>query len=135
MNELYKDLLENEKFQELSKEIEKQKGPIVISGLSDVGEIQFISALKEKLNNLEIKEDTLTRRIRANIATLVLGYDSISGVNEDIQDDLVIYGRVVDNLKDIYASITLEEVKDVIQNISTKDMATIILLPNEKAEE
>ena len=50
MNELYKDLLENKKFQEISNDIKKQKGPIVISGLSDVGEVQFISAIKECLN-------------------------------------------------------------------------------------
>ena len=46
MNELYKDLLENKKFKELEKNIKEQKGPIVISGLSDVGEVQFISAIK-----------------------------------------------------------------------------------------
>ena len=50
MNELYKDLLENEKFQEIVQNINKQNDPVVISGLSDVGEIQFVSAIQNKIN-------------------------------------------------------------------------------------
>ena len=40
-------------------------------------------------------QDTLKRRIRANIATMVLSYDSINAINEDIQDDLIIYGKII----------------------------------------
>ena len=46
MNELYKDLLENKKFQEIVQNIKRKNGPVVISGLSDVGEVQFISAIE-----------------------------------------------------------------------------------------
>ncbi len=49
MNELYKDLQESQKFVEIISNIENKKGPITISGLSDVGEIQFASALKDSL--------------------------------------------------------------------------------------
>ena len=50
MNELYKDLLANEKFKEIVQNIKKQDGPVVISGLSDVGEVQFISAIQNNTN-------------------------------------------------------------------------------------
>ena len=51
MNELYKDLLESQKFIEVVSNIKNKKGPVSISGLSDVGEIQFISCLKESLSS------------------------------------------------------------------------------------
>ena len=47
MNELCKDLEENQKFLELITNIKNKKGPITVSGLSDVGEVQFISAIKD----------------------------------------------------------------------------------------
>ena len=50
MNELYKDLLDDKKFLEVANNINDNRGPVVISGLSDVGEVQFISALKDSLN-------------------------------------------------------------------------------------
>ena len=49
MNELYKDLEENQKFLELITNIKSQKDLITISGLSDVGEVQFISAIEDML--------------------------------------------------------------------------------------
>ncbi len=50
MNELYKDLQESQKFLEIITNIKNNRGPITISGLSDVGEVQFISGLKDSLN-------------------------------------------------------------------------------------
>ena len=49
MNELYKDLQENKKFLEVLSNIKNNECPVTISGLSDVGEIQFISAIEDAL--------------------------------------------------------------------------------------
>ena len=49
MSELYKDLQESEKFIKLISDIKNNKCPVTISGLSDVGEIQFISAIEDTL--------------------------------------------------------------------------------------
>ena len=46
MNFLIKTLEENKKFQELTKQISKT-GPIAISGLTDVGMVQMLSATNE----------------------------------------------------------------------------------------
>ncbi|MBP3708569.1 MAG: transcription-repair coupling factor [Clostridia bacterium] len=51
MNELFKDLQESQKFIEIISNIEKRNGPITISGLSDVGEAQFISAIRASIKN------------------------------------------------------------------------------------
>lgn len=47
MNEINKDLEENSKFLAVLSDIKNKVSPITISGLSDVGEIQFISAIQD----------------------------------------------------------------------------------------
>ena len=49
MSELYKDLQESKKFIEVISNIKNKECPVTISGLSDVGEIQFISAIEDTL--------------------------------------------------------------------------------------
>ena len=93
---------------------------------------EVIPILKEKLNNLEVSEESLNRRIKANIATLVLNYDSIDSVNEDIQDDLIIYGKIINDMKDRYANISIEDMETLLKGISTKEMSTLVMLPKEK---
>lgn len=134
--DFYEDLFERDLVTSIGTSREIIEDYVIISlNVESKYPDEVLPLLKDKLENLSIEDKTLTRRIRANIATLVLSYDSIDAVNEDIQDNLIIYGNVVDNLKDIYASITLNEVKNVIKNISTKEMATLIMLPNEKTED
>lgn len=96
---------------------------------------EVIPILKDKLNNLEVSEEALKRRIKANIATLVLNYDSIDIVNEDIQDDLITYNKIIDDMKEKYANIKLEDMHTVLNGVSTKEMAIVVMLPNKKTEE
>ena len=42
-----------------------------------------------------------------------------------IQNHLIYYDEVVPNVKEIYEAITMEEVKNVIKKINTKEMAVI----------
>ena len=42
-----------------------------------------------------------------------------------IQNYLVYYKKLVPDLKEIYESITFEEVRDVIDNFDTKEMVVI----------
>ena len=48
MNTIIEELGRNSKFNDLIKNIENQKSPIEISGLTDVGECEFISGIYEK---------------------------------------------------------------------------------------
>lgn len=49
MSELYKDLRESQKFIEIISNIENNKCPVTISGLSNVGEIQFVAAINDSI--------------------------------------------------------------------------------------
>ena len=86
---------------------------------------EAIKRIKLALDNLSMDEDTLKRKVNSSIATLVTNFDSSEQVNTMIQNHLIYYDEVVPNVKEIYEAITLEEVKNVIKKINTKEMAII----------
>ena len=78
-------------------------------------------------------EENLRRKRNASVATLVLNYDDIMGVNNLIQEDILAFGTVQDNVKEHIENITLEKVEQVLKKLDTKNMSVTIL--NSKKEE
>ena len=70
-------------------------------------------------------EDALKRKINSSIATLVLNYEDVENVNNMLQNYLIYYKKIIPNLKEIYESITLEEVQMVMEAITTKEMVVV----------
>lgn len=93
---------------------------------------EAIKRIQEALKNLVIDSDTLKRKINSAIATIVTNYDSVEQVNSMIQNHLLYYGEVVPNVKEIYESITLEEVENVMKKINTKEMVVVKMNKNAK---
>ena len=86
---------------------------------------EAIRRIVEALNNLVIDEAEFKRKVNSSIATLVLNYEDVENVNNMIQNYLVYYKKLVPDLKEIYESITFEEVRDVIDNFDTKEMVVM----------
>ena len=74
-------------------------------------------------------EKSLKRKVNSSIATLVLNYDDIAGVNNTLQEDILSFGHVIDDVKIHLENITLKEVNEVIKKIDNKNMAITILNP------
>lgn len=90
---------------------------------------EAIKHIKKSLQHLEMNEESLKRKVNSSIATLVLNYDDIMGVNNAIQEDILSFNKVVDDIKPHLESITLEKVKEVMKRIDTENMAITILKP------
>ena len=88
---------------------------------------EAIKRIIKTLNNLNISEDDMKRKINSSIATMVINYEDVEQVNNLIQNNIIYYDKIVDNLKEIYESITLDDIKDVIKNINTKEMTVVIM--------
>ena len=86
---------------------------------------EAVKRIVQALNNLEINEEDLRRKINSSIATLVLNYEDVESVNNLIQNYIIYYGDIVPDLKDIYEDITIEEVRDVIKEINTKELVVV----------
>ena len=92
---------------------------------------EAINRIIDALNNLFITEEDLKWKINSSIATLVLNYEDVENVNNMIQNYLIYYHKLIPNLKEIYESITINEVQDVIDAIDTKEM-TIVKMVKQK---
>ncbi len=86
---------------------------------------EAIERIKNAFLNLIVDPQELKRKINASIATMVVNYESSEQVNSLIQNYLVYYKSLIPNLKEIYESITIEEVEDVISKINTKEMVIV----------
>lgn len=86
---------------------------------------EAIKRIVDALKNLVIDEAEFKRKINSSIATLVLNYEDVENVNNMIQNYLVYYKKLVPDLKEIYESISFEEVKEVIDNFGTKEMVVV----------
>jgi predicted Zn-dependent peptidase len=89
-----------------------------------------IQYIKESLQNLIIDEASLKRKINSSIATLVLNYEDIVGVSNMIQEDVLSFGKVIDDVKVHLENINLKNVREVIKKIDTKNMAITVLKAN-----
>ena len=88
---------------------------------------EAIRRIVDALSHLTMSEKDLKRKINSSIATLVLNYEDVENVNNMIQNYLVYYHKLIPDLKEIYESITLEEVLEVIEAIDTKEMVVVTM--------
>ncbi len=91
---------------------------------------EVVPILKEALATISMDEKVLSRKLHSAIANMVLSYDDITDVNMNIQEQIMNYGNVLDNTKEVLESITLEDIDHVIQSITTKEMAIVVLKNN-----
>ncbi len=89
---------------------------------------EAIKRVIEALNNLEIDEETLKRKINSAVATMVLNYENSENVNSLLQNYIIYYEDIIPNLKDIYEDITMDEVNYVIDNINTKELTVVKMI-------
>ncbi len=131
MNTILGELGKNSKFCELVKNIENKKGPISISGLSDVGKTQIISAIngfskkkiclityneiqaKNLVNNLKYFSDKVTFLPKKEIVT----YDYIAESKELPYERIEALNTIYENKNNILVT-TIEA---VMQKIIKKD--------------
>ena len=98
---------------------------------------EAIKVITKKLKNMEIDESCIERRSKSNVAGLVLDFDNVNAVNNMIQSNIIQYGKIIDNMKEIYESINLDTLKYVLDKIKIdKSNLTILkLLPKKDVNE
>lgn len=90
---------------------------------------EMIPLIKDKLNNLEIEWKDIMRKIKSEIANLVLGYEDVEEVNDMLCYCIIKYGKIIENEKEILENINLEMIKEVCKNISLKEMSILTMYP------
>lgn len=88
---------------------------------------EVIPILQNVLKNLKMDEKELMRKLHSAIANMVLSYDDITNVNMGLQEQIMNYGRILDNKKEICESITIADIHKALDDIKTKEMAVVVL--------
>ena len=90
---------------------------------------EIIKLFEDKLANLQIDEQSFERMKRANIASLILEYEDVELVNGIIQSEILNYGDIIANIKEIYEELTYEEIQSFIRCLDLKEKSILILNP------
>ncbi len=92
---------------------------------------EIISLFDEKLNDLSIDEKTFNRIKNANIASLILEYEDVEIVNSSIQEEVLNYGNVIDNLKEVYENLSFGKLNKFINELNLNERSILVLNPKE----
>ena len=66
---------------------------------------------------------------KASIASLILEYEDVELVNSLIQSEILNYGDVISNLKEIYKNLAYEDILKFLKLIDTKNKSILVLNP------
>ena len=86
----------------------------------------------DKMNNLSISKKLLERKVKTNIADMIYGFDDIEYINTMIQDNILSYNRIVDDLYDILTSLNINTANNVLNIMKSGNSCSIIMHGNEK---
>ena len=64
-----------------------------LEGLATDYPVMFINMVKDTLNNIDINNDELERKIKVLKSNYLLHFDNIETVNNNIQDNILMYGK------------------------------------------
>lgn len=91
----------------------------------------FIKRVKETLDNLFLSEEEINRKIKSSISNLIMSFDEIELVNNDIQDDMLNNGKYITDIYTHYRNLNYETAKKVMEKLKNNIMAITILKPKE----
>lgn len=91
---------------------------------------EVLPILKDVLMHMKIDEKTLVRKLHSAIANMVLSFDDITEVNMNLQEQIMNYGQVLEDQKQIFESIQLQDVEAVLKELKFKEMAVVVLKNN-----
>lgn len=89
----------------------------------------LINMIKETLNNIEINEQDLLRKIKVYKSNYILHFDDIESVNNTIQDNIIQFNKIITNYMDIYNNLNIDTLNEVIKCIKNKKESILIIKP------
>ena len=90
---------------------------------------EIVKMIKDKITKLEFDKEAFDRKNKTLIASSILGYEDAADVNNDIRADIIKYGKIINNIQDIFKSLTSDDGEDVIQRLKKHETSYVILKP------
>lgn len=121
-------IIEDEVATYFSHSIDVYDDYMVISVIADTEyPNELVDRLNYKFQHLEIKEKDIIRKKRAAIASFILSYDDIENVAHIIEEDIILYGRIIPYAKELLEKISLDMVRDVFKKLDLTQKTVLII--------
>lgn len=85
--------------------------------------------ITNKMSELEFSEEDFSRKNKSLIAGTILGYEDANDVNSDIRADIIRYGKIINNIAEVFKSLTVQQAVDIINKLNKYDISYVILKP------
>lgn len=93
---------------------------------------EFIDITNKYINNLEINEEDIKRKIKAKTADYILSFDDNETVIGMISTDILYFGEYQNNILDILKSFNITDGKNIINSIDFNNKTIVVMEPNNK---
>ena len=95
---------------------------------------EVIKRIKDRLHNLELNNRDIIRKKNATIATLITDYEDVSVVSSMIEDNILDYGFIIDNAKELLEKQTQERLNEIVEKIDVDNSSISVFVPKENQE-
>ena len=95
----------------------------------------LIKMIKEVINNIKLNESDLIRKVKVYKSNYILHYDDIELVNSNIQDNILQFGKVLDNNMNLYDELNIKKLNEVSKLINNRSESILIIKPKTTIKE
>lgn len=92
----------------------------------------LVRYIRETMNNIFIEKDTLDRKLKVYKSNYILHFDDIELVNGNIQDNIILYGKFIDNYMDLYDKININVINEVGKYLKNIKESILVIKPKVK---
>ncbi|MBE6155247.1 MAG: insulinase family protein [Firmicutes bacterium] len=132
---LNEHLIQNALVDELYYMVSVEKNHIIVTFESSTSyPKEIVKTIKEALNKLSFSSEDFYRKNKTLIASSILGYEDAADVNSDIRADIIKYGKIINNIQDVFKSLKVEDGEEIIAKLKKYEISYVILKPKEKAK-
>lgn len=109
------------------------KDHIVVSLMTDsVYTETLINMISETMKNIKVNDCDLERKIKVLKSNYILHFDNIESVNNEIQDSIINFNKFIDNNMDIYDSLNINKMNELIKCLKVRSESVLIIKPYDK---
>lgn len=120
--------LMNEGLNRFSYFVEEVDDYFLISFTGSTNEYEkFTNIIDEEIKNLDFTKEALERKTKGYISNLILSFEYIENVEDNITSGLFDYNKVLNDMESVIKKVTLNDVKEVIKCIDTTNKSVLIM--------
>lgn len=88
---------------------------------------EFINIIDKYLHKLSLNKDSLDRKKKRRLSSMILLFEDFMGVEDMITTDMFTYNKLMNNREKILKSITLNDAKEMINSLDLNNKSTLII--------